>query len=339
MSPYSLLNLLFYLSLGNNFLGLSLKIPFFSKATRCFHKSSLQANSLALSINENTPDRRHASTEIRQIFLDTETTGLRTSDKHRIIEVAAVEMINQRCTGKYLHYYLNPERGIDARALQIHGINETFLLDKPKFRDIADELRSYLQGSELIMHNAPFDVDFLNYEFRLLGQHSFDIKNHCKIIDTLNIARKKHPGKMKKTLDALCQHYRIDNSARNKHGALVDAQLLSQVYLAMSEKPTDNLIARSSTAFFSKYVTVKDFGGNVTATITKENSSPKINEAINAIIGLNLTIEMRGTWVWVTGDTKPQKEALKAAGYKWSPKKVAWYLKPEDNSAAPTFRP
>ncbi len=170
---------------------------------------------------------------MRQLVLDTETTGLETSQGHRLIEVAAVEMINRRFTGNYLHYYINPEREIDAGAQKVHGITNQFLEDKPKFAEIADALFAYLQDSELIIHNAPFDLGFLDHEFNLLKKNFPKISTCCSIIDTLVMARKKHRGQ-KNNLDALCKRYQVDNSNRDWHGALIDAELLGGVYLAMT---------------------------------------------------------------------------------------------------------
>ncbi len=174
---------------------------------------------------------------MRQLVLDTETTGLEPTQGHRLIEVAAVEMINRRFTGNYIHYYINPEREIDAGAQKVHGITNQFLDDKPKFHEIADDLFAYLDGSELIIHNAPFDLGFLDHEFLNLNkafQKNFSkISECCSIIDTLVMARKKHRGQ-KNNLDALCKRYQVDNSGRDWHGALIDAELLGGVYLAMT---------------------------------------------------------------------------------------------------------
>jgi DNA polymerase-3 subunit epsilon len=169
---------------------------------------------------------------MRQIVLDTETTGLDPALGHRIIEVAAVELVNRRVTDNRLHHYLNPERESDAGALQVHGLTSEFLQDKPKFRDIADELLEFLRGAELIIHNAPFDVAFLNAELAVAARDA--VEACCaSITDTLRLAKNLHPGK-RNGLDALCDRYQVDNSARTLHGALLDAQLLAEVYLAMT---------------------------------------------------------------------------------------------------------
>jgi DNA polymerase-3 subunit epsilon len=169
---------------------------------------------------------------MRQIVLDTETTGLEVVLGHRIIEVGAVEIVNRRLTGKRFHRYVNPEREIEPGALEVHGLTAEFLQDKPRFREVAAELLEFVRGAELIIHNAPFDVGFLDYELRLLDLQP--IAEHCpQITDTLRMARDLHPGK-RNGLDALCERYQVDHSARTLHGALLDAELLAEVYLAMT---------------------------------------------------------------------------------------------------------
>lgn len=171
---------------------------------------------------------------MRQIILDTETTGLSPQQGHRIIEIGCVELMNRRLTGKVLHHYLQPDRAIDAGAMQVHGITEAFLQGKPRFHEIVQELKNFLKGAELIIHNAPFDVGFLENEFLLLQEIEWQtLTNHCLITDTLLLARQKHPGQ-RNNLDALCKRYNIDNTHRDKHGALLDAHILAEVYLAMT---------------------------------------------------------------------------------------------------------
>lgn len=168
---------------------------------------------------------------MRQIILDTETTGLEPKQGHRVIEVGAVEMINRRLTGNRFHHYLNPEREIDAGAQQVHGISLEFLQDKPLFRDIAADFLAFIGDAELIIHNAPFDVGFLNRELDLLGLEP--IATRCTVTDTLKMAKDLHPGQ-RNNLDALCRRYQVDNANRTLHGALLDAELLAEVYLAMT---------------------------------------------------------------------------------------------------------
>jgi DNA polymerase-3 subunit epsilon len=168
----------------------------------------------------------------RQIILDTETTGLEPNLGHRVIELAAVELLNRRLSGNRFHYYFNPERDSDPAALQIHGLTREFLQDKAKFKDIVSEFLEYISGAELIIHNAPFDEAFLDYELGLLGYKR--LKEYCaNIVDTLKMAKELHPGK-RNGLDALCERYQVDNSKRTLHGALLDAELLADVYVAMT---------------------------------------------------------------------------------------------------------
>lgn len=170
---------------------------------------------------------------MRQIVLDTETTGLEPSQGHRIIEIGAVELVNRRLTGNNYHQYIQPDREIDAGAMEVHGITHEFLADKPRFADVAQEFFDFIRGAELIIHNAPFDVGFINHEFRLLGEQWGQVADHCSVVDTLVMARQMHPGQ-KNNLDALCRRYDIDNSHRELHGALLDSEILADVYLMMT---------------------------------------------------------------------------------------------------------
>ena len=170
---------------------------------------------------------------MRQVILDTETTGLDPKEGHRIIEIGCLEMIDRCLTGQYLHFYINPGRSIEHDAIVIHGITESFLADKPSFKDIADELITFIKGSELIIHNALFDVAFLNHELKLNRKSFKMIPDYCQLFDTLAIARRKHPGQHN-NLNALCRRYHVDSSNREYHGALLDAELLAQVYLLMT---------------------------------------------------------------------------------------------------------
>jgi len=170
---------------------------------------------------------------VRQVVLDTETTGLEVSEGHRIIEVGCVELINRRLTPNRFHYYLNPERDIDAGAVEVHGLTSEFLSDKPRFAEIAADLQTYLQDAELIIHNAPFDIGFLDAELARVDKKWPGLVKRCRVTDTLLMARKLHPGQ-KNNLDALCRRYAVDNSQRDLHGALLDAEILAEVYLAMT---------------------------------------------------------------------------------------------------------
>ena len=170
---------------------------------------------------------------MRQIVLDTETTGLEASQGHRIIEIGCVELVNRRLTGNHYHQYVNPRREIDQGAIEVHGITSDFLADKPVFDQVAQEFVDYIAGAELIIHNAPFDLGFLNAELRRLDKDYDQLQAVCSVVDTLVMARGKHPGQ-RNNLDALCQRYDVDNSQRDLHGALLDAEILADVYLAMT---------------------------------------------------------------------------------------------------------
>ncbi len=170
---------------------------------------------------------------MRQIVLDTETTGLEVSQGHRIIEIGCVELVNRKLTGRHFHKYLNPQREIDEGAMEVHGITNEYLADKPLYKDVADEFLEFIKGSELVIHNAPFDVGFIDSEFKLLGCEYPLVASICSIVDTVIMARKMHPGQ-KNNLNALCKRYGVDNSQRELHGALLDAEILADVYLLMT---------------------------------------------------------------------------------------------------------
>ena len=174
---------------------------------------------------------------MRQVVLDTETTGLEVSQGHRIIEVGCVELVNRRPTGRVFHHYVNPNRDIDAGAAAVHGITLAKLADKPRFEQVAEEFLGFIDGAELVAHNAPFDVGFLDQELRLYalrkGGEAVRIRSRCRVLDTLALAKEMHPGQ-RNGLDALCKRYSVDNSHREYHGALLDARILADVYLAMT---------------------------------------------------------------------------------------------------------
>ncbi|MDP5055037.1 MAG: DNA polymerase III subunit epsilon, partial [Congregibacter sp.] len=170
---------------------------------------------------------------MRQIVLDTETTGLEVSQGHRIIEIGCVELENRQLTGRHFHRYINPERDIDAGAIEVHGITATFLADKPVFAAVARDFIEFVEGAELIIHNAPFDIGFLDAELNRLDAAAVPLAKRCQVTDTLIMARSRHPGQ-RNSLDALCQRYMVDNSSRELHGALLDAEILADVYLTMT---------------------------------------------------------------------------------------------------------
>ncbi|MFV3405830.1 DNA polymerase III subunit epsilon [Pseudomonas sp. NY15463] len=184
----------------------------------------------------------------RFVILDTETTGMPVTEGHRIIEIGCVEVVGRRLTGRHFHVYLQPDRESDEGAINVHGITDAFLIDKPRFGDVAEEFFAFIQGATLVIHNAAFDVGFINNEFALLGQHErADISQHCAILDTLMMARSRHPGQ-RNSLDALCKRYGIDNSGRELHGALLDSELLADVYLAMTGGQTSLSLAGEGAA-------------------------------------------------------------------------------------------
>jgi len=202
----------------------------------------------------------------RQVVLDTETTGLSTADDHRIIEIGCVEVINRRLTGQTFHQYINPHREIDAGAMEVHGITQEFLADKPKFADIVDDFMQFIDGAELIIHNAPFDVGFLNHELGKIKAEKRRIKDVSTILDTLKLARDKHPGQ-KNNLDALCRRYDINNSNRELHGALLDSEILADVYLAMTGGQVSLSLAAEASATSNKK-------SNDKSSITQKDRGP-----------------------------------------------------------------
>lgn len=175
---------------------------------------------------------------MRQVVLDTETTGLEPEQGHRIIEIGCVELVNRKLTGNHYHQYINPRREVDEGAIEVHGITNEFLVDKPGFEQIADEFLAFIGDAELVIHNAPFDVGFMDHEIKLLNRGLPLIGDRCKVLDTLVYARRKHPGQ-KNNLDALCKRYMVDNSQRDLHGALLDAEILADVYLMMTGGQTN----------------------------------------------------------------------------------------------------
>ncbi len=170
---------------------------------------------------------------MRQVVLDTETTGLSTAQGHRIIEIGCLELVNRRLTGREFHRFLNPERDIDEGAERVHGISRGELENQPRFHEVVDDLLQFIGGTELVIHNAEFDIGFIEYELELMKHPKPRVAEHAAVLDTLTLARKLHPGQ-RNSLDALCKRYSIDDSKRDVHGALIDSELLARVYLAMT---------------------------------------------------------------------------------------------------------
>ena len=207
----------------------------------------------------------------RQIVLDTETTGLEPSQGHKIIEIGCVEMLNRRLTGNNYHQYLQPDRKIDEGAQAVHGISNESLADKPRFADVVKDFIEYLDGAELIIHNAPFDVGFINHELKMVGEEYGSVKDYCTVIDTLVMARKMRPGK-KNNLDILCKEYDVNNKHRELHGALLDSELLSEVYLRMTG-------GQSSLSLDSEDVAGDKSGSVVAKKISADRAPLKIIKA------------------------------------------------------------
>lgn len=205
---------------------------------------------------------------MRSIVLDTETTGMPVTDGHRIIEIGCVEVINRKLTNRHFHVYLQPDREIDEEAIKVHGITNEFLIDKPRFKDIADDFYAFIKDAQLIIHNAVFDIGFINNEFERLGQlDRADVTTYCQVLDTLQLAKEKHPGQ-RNNLDALCKRYHIDNSGRDLHGALLDAELLADVYLTMTGGQTNlGLDSNAQTSFN---------GGNASVIERLPTDRPKV---------------------------------------------------------------
>jgi DNA polymerase-3 subunit epsilon len=228
---------------------------------------------------------------MRQIVLDTETTGLNPRTGDRVIEIGCVELRNRMLTGNNFHRYINPERDSEEGALAVHGLTTEFLRDKPKFAEIAEELRAYIQGAEVIIHNAPFDLGFLNQEFKLLGLPTFT--SHTDgVIDTLVNAKEMHPGK-RNSLDALCDRYGVSNSHRKLHGALLDAELLADVYLSMTR-------GQNSLSMDEEVVTSADGGAleavPLAAVLLMVADSDELAEHEKTLAGLDKAV--KGTCIW-----------------------------------------
>src|SRR5476651_1054369 len=191
---------------------------------------------------------RYGGSNMRSVVLDTETTGMPVTDGHRVIEIGCVELMGRRLTGRHFHVYLQPDRESDEGAIGVHGITNEFLVGKPRFAEVADEFFEFINGAQLIIHNAAFDVGFINNEFALMGATDrADITRHCSILDTLMMARERHPGQ-RNSLDALCKRYGVDNSGRELHGALLDSEILADVYLTMTGGQTSLSLAGNGSA-------------------------------------------------------------------------------------------
>lgn len=198
---------------------------------------------------------------MRQIVLDTETTGLDPAQGHRIIEIGCVEIQNRRLTGNHFHYYLNPDRDIDEAAIEVHGLTRDFLSDKPRFKQIESEFIEFVRDAELIIHNAPFDIGFLDAELQRNKSPVAGMGSICSVLDSLLLAREKHPGQ-RNNLDALCKRYGVDNTQRDLHGALLDAEILADVYLVMTSGQSSLSLREESTEDASSRARVRELDPN-----------------------------------------------------------------------------
>jgi DNA polymerase-3 subunit epsilon len=237
---------------------------------------------------------------MRQIFLDTETTGLEHKLGHRIIEIACVEMRNRRLTNRHFHRYLNPDRDIDAGALAVHGISLDFLQDKPRFADVATEFLDFVRGAELIIHNAPFDIGFLNAELALLDMAPINTVCHG-VHDTLRMAKDLHPGK-KNNLNALCERYAVDNSRRTLHGALLDAEILAEVYVAMT-RGQESLIMELAKDGAGQLATVESTGELRKELLIVRASTEELAQHEQVLAAVQN--ESKGKCLWLAGDAVP----------------------------------
>jgi DNA polymerase-3 subunit epsilon len=245
---------------------------------------------------------------MRQIFLDTETTGLDPAQGHRIIEIAAVEVINRRLTNNHFHIYLNPDREIDVGAQQVHGISLEFLQDKPRFPDVAEEFLKFIAGGELIIHNAPFDVGFLNMELGLIGRGR--LQDCCvNIIDTLKMAKEMRPGQ-RNNLDALCRVFGVDNSSRTLHGALLDAELLADVYLAMTRGQESLMIDMAETP---REIGVETVSVRTQPLVVIRADETELQAHQEYLVGLDKAAGGSSLWSQLTAEPKTEEAATTPA--------------------------
>ncbi|WP_027817275.1 DNA polymerase III subunit epsilon [Paraburkholderia bannensis] len=245
---------------------------------------------------------------MRQIILDTETTGLNPRTGDRIIEIGCVELLNRRLTGNNLHFYVNPERDSDPGALAVHGLTTEFLSDKPKFAEVADQILDFVTGADIIIHNAPFDIGFLDAELAMLGKPSF--KEHCgEVIDTLVQAKQIFPGK-RNSLDALCDRFGISNAHRTLHGALLDSELLAEVYLAMTRGQESLVIDMSSTAETGSEVATTRVKFDTLSLPVIAASADELSAHEALLDGLDKAI--KGTSIWRTQPAPLEEVAASA---------------------------
>jgi DNA polymerase-3 subunit epsilon len=245
---------------------------------------------------------------MRQIVLDTETTGLEPAQGHRVIEIGCVELVNRRPTQNRFHRYINPEREVDRGALEVHGIENEFLATQPKFADVAREFIEFVKGAELVIHNADFDVEFLNHELKRLPDLPNEIRDCCGVLDTLALARRLHPGQ-RNSLDALAKRYNVDNSKRELHGALLDAQILADIYLAM----TGGQVSLSLDTETQRAVTVDEPEVRVDRSGLELVIVRATAEEEAAHAAMLATMAKRGAPIWLELERAESMEAVSAA--------------------------
>lgn len=244
---------------------------------------------------------------MRQIVLDTETTGLEPAAGHRVIEIGCVELVNRRPTQNRFHRYVNPEREVDRGALEVHGIENEFLATQPKFAEVAAEFVEFVNGAELVIHNADFDIEFLNHELKRLPGMPQEIRNCCGVLDTLALARRMHPGQ-RNSLDALAKRYNVDNSKRELHGALLDAQILAEIYLAMTGGQANlSLESESARTTTSAIELAIDRRGIELVVLAASAEETRAHEALLAVMA------KRGQPIWRELEREVAEAAARAA--------------------------
>ena len=236
---------------------------------------------------------------MRQIVLDTETTGLDPKTGHRIIEIGCVELIDRKLTGNVFHQYIQPDREIDPGAIEVHGISNEFLQDKPRFEDLVEDFVTYIRGAELVIHNAPFDVGFINQELKLC-QFSGSIESLASVLDTLAMARKMHPGQ-KNNLNALCKRYEINNAHRELHGALLDAEILADVYLAMSGGQTNLFLGGADSAKGNQVDAIRRLSKDRPATKVLRANESELQEHQARLDGMQQSSGKPAVWETMEG--------------------------------------
>jgi DNA polymerase III subunit epsilon len=245
---------------------------------------------------------------MRQVVLDTETTGLDPEHGHRVIEIGCVEIVNRRLTGNHFHCYLNPDRDIDPAAVEVHGITSEFLADKPRFTQIEADFVEFIRNAELVIHNAPFDVGFLNAELRLTASESLAVERLCPVLDTLQLAREKHPGQ-RNSLDALCKRYGVDNTQRELHGALLDAEILADVYLAMTSGQSSLSLRQESSSEGGTHKAVRKLDPNRSPLPVIPASAEEVAQHQARLAEIDQASEKGCLWLQLNSNTSQSSDS------------------------------